>query len=78
MGKINTLICGDEHKRLKLVATLDQLEKEGEIKYGLFISIDSVMSCYVRDLKDDHIHFVDGAGGGYTQASKMLKGKMKS
>ena len=77
-GKINTVICGDEHQRLKLVAALDQLEKEGEIKYGLFISTDSVMSCYVRNLKDDHIHFVDGAGGGYTQASKMLKGKMKS
>lgn len=75
-GKINTVICGDEQQRMKLVKVLDQLENDGEIIYGLFISPDSVMSCYVRDLKDDHIHFVDGAGGGYTQAAKMLKGKM--
>ncbi|MBP8067758.1 MAG: DUF3095 domain-containing protein [Pedobacter sp.] len=76
-GKINTVICGDEQQRLKLVKVLDKLEKDKEIIYGLFISTESVMSCYVRDLKDDHIHFVDGAGGGYTQAAKMLKEKMK-
>jgi hypothetical protein len=77
-GKINTVICGNEQQRLKLFNALDQLEKDGEINYGYFISDDSVMSCYVRDLKDDHIHFVDGAGGGYTQAAKMLKEKNKS
>ena len=76
-GKINTVICGDKQQRLKLVKVLDQLEKEGEIIYGIFTSTDSVMSCYVRNLKDDHIHFVDGAGGGYTQAARMLKEKIK-
>ncbi|MES2653819.1 MAG: DUF3095 family protein [Bacteroidota bacterium] len=76
-GKINTVMCGDELQRLKLIKALDELEKEGEIIYGLFISTASVMSCYVRDLKDDHIHFVDGAGGGYTQAAKILKEKMR-
>ncbi|RYG06088.1 MAG: DUF3095 domain-containing protein, partial [Chitinophagaceae bacterium] len=65
-GKINTVICGDEQQRIKLIKTLDQMENSGEIAYGFHISTDSVMSCYVRDLKDDHIHFVDGAGGGYT------------
>lgn len=77
-GKINTVICGDEHQRLKLVEALNQLEKDEEIMYGLFTSPDSIMSCYVRDLKDDHIHFVDGGGGGYTQAAKILKEKIKS
>ncbi len=76
-GKINTVICGDEQQRLKLLKVLNELEKNKEIIYGLFISTESVMSCYVRDLKDDHIHFVDGAGGGYTQAAKMLKEKMR-
>ncbi|MEJ5994261.1 DUF3095 family protein [Pedobacter sp. Du54] len=75
-GKINTVICGNEQQRMKLVGILDELEKNSEILYGLYISSDSVMSCYVRDLKDDHIHFVDGADGGYTQAAKMLKAKL--
>jgi hypothetical protein len=75
-GKINTVICGSEQQRLKLIGTLDELEKKGEIIYGLYVSKESVMSCYVRDLKDSHIHFVDGADGGYTQAARILKNKL--
>ena len=33
------------------------------------------MSCYVRNLNEEHIHFVDGAEGGYTKAAGMLKRK---
>jgi hypothetical protein len=75
-GKINTVICGSEQQRLKLIGALDELEKKGEIIYGLYVSKESVMSCYVRDLKDSHIHFVDGADGGYTQAARILKNKL--
>lgn len=77
-GKINTVISGTVKQRRALVKILDKLEKEAKIIYGLHISKASVMSCYVRDLKDDHIHFVDGAEGGYTQAAKMLKAKLKA
>ncbi|WAC13981.1 DUF3095 domain-containing protein [Dyadobacter pollutisoli] len=76
-GKINTVISGTEGQRLELQAVLDQLEESGEILYGLFVSGESVMSCYVRDLKDGHIHFVDGSEGGYTKAAGMLKLKLK-
>jgi hypothetical protein len=76
-GKINTVISGAAQQRLELQAVLDQLEENGEILYGLFVSRESVMSCYVRDLKDGHIHFVDGAEGGYTKAAGMLKLKLK-
>jgi hypothetical protein len=76
-GKINTVISGTAKQRLALQKVLDKLEAEGKLIYGLHISRASVMSCYVRDLKDDHIHFVDGSEGGYTQAARMLKGKVK-
>ena len=76
-GKINTVISGTTKQRLALQKVLDKLEAEGKLIYGLYISRASVMSCYVRDLKDDHIHFVDGSEGGYTQAARMLKGKIK-
>jgi hypothetical protein len=77
-GKINTVISGNEYQRLKLLRILDQLESEGDILYGVHISKDSVMSCYVRDLEDGHIHFVDGSEGGYTQAAMMLKAKIRN
>jgi hypothetical protein len=76
-GKINTVISGTEQQRLVLEQILDKLEQDGEILYGLFVSRESVMSCYVRDLKDGHIHFVDGSEGGYTRAAGMLKLKLR-
>ena len=45
--------------------------------FGLHVSNESVMSCYVRDRRDQHIHFVDGAEGGYTLASIVLKKKLR-
>jgi len=75
-GRINTVITGTPQQRNSLTSYLDHLEKKGKIKYGLHVSEQSVMSCYVRDMKkDDHIHFVDGAGGGYTKAANQLKNK---
>lgn len=76
-GKINTVISGTIIQRRQLQQVLDKLEQEGMIKYGLHISTASIMSCYVRDLKDGHIHFVDGSEGGYTQAARILKAKLK-
>jgi len=33
------------------------------------------MSCYVRNLNERHVHFVDGAEGGYTNAARVIKQK---
>ncbi|ALL06834.1 hypothetical protein AQ505_15865 [Pedobacter sp. PACM 27299] len=77
-GKINTVISGDDRQRLKLLSALEELEKKGEVKYGIHISNDAVMSCYVRDLEEGHVHFVDGSEGGYTKAAIMLKSKLVS
>ena len=77
-GRINTVICGTTHQRELLETALSKMEREGEIFYGLYVSKESVMSCYVRDLKDGHIHFVDGAEGGYTNAALSIKQKKTS
>ena len=77
-GKINTVISGTAAQREQLTLALDALEAGGEIIYGLYTSSESVMSCYVRNMNDDHVHFVDGAEGGYTRAAGMLKQKLKT
>ena len=77
-GRINTVISGTTEQRQVLTSYLDQMEATGEIVYGLHISDESVISCYVRNRQDQHIHFVDGSGGGYTQAAGMLKRKLTS
>lgn len=76
-GRINTVISGTQRQREALEAALNELEQKGKIIYGLFVSQDSVLSCYVRDMNDHHIHFVDGSEGGYTHAAGIMKGKMQ-
>ncbi len=75
-GKINTVISGTTQQREQLVTTLNKLEGEGDIYYGIFVSKESVMSCYVRNMNDKHVHFVDGSEGGYTRAAGVLKKKL--
>lgn len=77
-GRINTVISGTADQRKQLISALDEMESEGTIHYGIYASDSSVMSCYVRNRENLHIHFVDGAEGGYTQAAKMLKSKRPS
>lgn len=75
-GRINTVIIGTSEQRISLISFLDHLESSNKIKYGLHVSQESVMSCYVRDMgTNEHIHFVDGADGGYTRAANSLKKK---
>lgn len=74
-GKINTVISGTPQQRKMLIESLDKLESEGEILYGLYVSDESIMSCYVRSMNERHIHFVDGAEGGYTKAANIIKQK---
>jgi hypothetical protein len=77
-GRINTVISGTEAQRLKLKIALDTLENDGILCYGMYVSPSAVMSCYVRDLEDGHIHFVDGSEGGYTHAAGILKHKLNN
>jgi hypothetical protein len=76
-GRINTVIAGTGEQRRKLIAELDRLEEGGAIAYGLYATSASIMSCYVRNREDQHIHFIDGADGGYTQAATLLKRKLR-
>lgn len=75
-GKINTVISGKQGQREELVQKLNEFENEGLIWFGIFVSKESVMSCYVRSRDANHIHFIDGSDGGYTRAAGMLKKKI--
>lgn len=75
-GRINTVISGTAAQRKELEEALNKLEEEGFIRYGLFVSKESVMSCYVRSMNENHVHFIDGSDGGYTKAAAVLKKKL--
>jgi hypothetical protein len=73
--------------RMVLDLTLDQadrleavLEKErvaGRLVYGFHRSDAALMTCLVFDLTTaDHVHFIDGANGGFALAARQLKEQM--
>lgn len=76
-GRMNMVISGTSTQREKLVKILEEMEKAKEIIYGIFVSDQSIISCYVRDRNAQHIHFVDGGNGGYTKAATLLKEKIR-
>jgi hypothetical protein len=69
-----TLDC-DAATQKKLRGLLEKAAADGLIRYGLHEQSEAMMTCIVPSmLRDDHMHFVDGAAGGYTAAAQAIKG----
>ncbi len=77
-GKVSTIITGHADKRKEYIAYLQQMEEESKLIFGHHISNESIMTCYIQNRNEEHIHFVDGGDGGYTAASREFKAKWKS
>ena len=68
-----TLDC-DAATEKRLRALLEKAEADGIIRFGLHAQSEAMMTCIVPSiLRDDHIHFIDGAAGGYTVAAQAIK-----
>lgn len=75
-GMMNTVISGTKQQNRELELKLSELEEAGEIVFGTNTCSESIMSCYVQDRIDNHVHFIDGSEGGYTAAATVLKSKL--
>jgi len=68
-----TLDC-DAATVAELRAVLDAAEAAGTVSYGMHTQDEAMMTCIVPSIMDDtHVHFIDGAAGGYTQAAMGIK-----
>ncbi|MEO1137991.1 MAG: DUF3095 domain-containing protein [Pseudomonadota bacterium] len=68
-----TLDC-DSVTEADLRSLLEQGAKDGIIRFGLHTQSEAMLTCLVPSImEDNHVHFVDGASGGYTAASRFLK-----
>ena len=68
-----TLDC-DAATRDRIAAVLQEAAGAGAIRYGLFEQDEAMVTCFVPAMdRDDHVHFIDGAAGGYTRAAAQLK-----
>ena len=71
-----TIDCSPATAR-HLEELLEQAEHAGVAHYGLHRQDEALMTCIVPSyVTDDHVHFLDGAGGGYALAARALKAKL--
>jgi hypothetical protein len=58
----------------ELEAMLGRAEDAGLARYGMHRQASALVTCISPvPTRADHVHFVDGAGGGYTAASRGIK-----
>ncbi len=70
-----TIDC-DEAAAAAIESLLAAAEAEGVLRFGLARQEQSLITCLVPSvIERDHMHFVDGAGGGYAMAARNLKAK---
>ena len=58
----------------RLDVLLQEAERQGIARHGLHRQEAALMTCFVPSpSRSDHIHFVDGAMGGYAMAAQAMK-----
>lgn len=71
------IITGSPKMKDELSHFLENYFQEGKLVYGIHVTDSTVTTCFVREYQRNHIHFIDGTGGGYTKASVGFKRRLK-
>lgn len=72
-GLMMTIDCSLESIDM-LKDILNAAADDGVIRYGLELQDEAQITCVVPSVFDrDHMHFIDGSGGGYASAAKQLQ-----
>lgn len=68
-----------EELAARLERNLVDAASRGILRYGLHRQSAAMMTCFTPSVsRSDHVHFVDGAGGGYASAATAMKAAMDS
>ncbi len=67
------LDCTEELER-ELTERLKSAQSKGIVRFGLHGQDAAMMTCFTPSaMRSDHVHFIDGARGGYASAATALK-----
>ncbi len=61
----------------RLESKLSAEHRAGRLAYGLHRSNGALITCLIRSYAGDHVHFIDGAEGGYALAARELKAQLE-
>jgi len=72
---LRMVIAGNTAQLEELIQYLETHERTQKLRYGIHVSDRALLTCLIFTFDDRHVHFVDGADGGYALAAKSLKEK---
>ena len=75
-GVLRMILAGTPEQRARLEAVLNAGFADGRLAYGMHVSDRAILTCLVYERMGQQVHFVDGAGGGYTAAAVPFKRQM--
>jgi hypothetical protein len=67
------ILAGNEEQRAELTVWLEERYAQRELAYGMHVADRAHMTCLVFDYSGRHLHFIDGADGGFFAASVGFK-----
>ena len=76
-GVLRMVLAGGPAEREALERVLERLFRAGRLAYGVHVSDRAVLTCLVYERMGQQVHFVDGAGGGYTSAAVGFKRRLR-
>lgn len=71
------ILSGTPEQRTALLEYLESRERLGALTFGVHTTDRALMTCLVFDYSGDHVHFLDGADGGFTMAASHMKDKAR-
>ena len=75
-GVLRMILSATPAQREELTNWLDKRYRAGELAYGVHIAKEALVTCLIFEREGGHIHFIDGAGGGYALAATDLKARL--
>jgi len=75
-GTLRMVLAATEAQRVQLEKWLDERFHAGELAYGLHVTKEALVTCLIFEREGGHLHFIDGAGGGYALAARDLKARL--
>lgn len=73
-----TVLSASQADCQNLIDWLESQYQLGRLYYGVHKSDAAIVTCLISKTGVDHMHFVDGADGGYALAAKALKQQIKA
>lgn len=77
-GALRMVLDTSAERMDRLRQWLEAQREAGLLVYGMHRSSEALITCIVHSYEGKHVHFIDGADGGYALAAREMKAQLKS